>query len=1618
MLLGSYVEKDVNEDYFYDEADILLVWQSYIIKELREVRFYCGEEVDGISEDGTLITLLKDISLAGRAGALLVTTDQKLYQCNGHAISICGAVNYEKNLQGGYNAITSNLKTVLNQIVQWYRLHQNTFIPLHKIIFPYRPYEGHWNLACLTLKLSNSTSINVEGAEIIAYDPFSSSTIRDLVINEIEQLLQNIFNRNASLTLQDNSNHKKQQYDGSSCGAITAENGKDFLKDGQERLKKEYPNDAAKDLRRRHLNEVNKPAFAEKQWHAQYSAKGDRAIANKAQIEESLTQLIKQLGAPEQRRIKKLFNALYNIKLKMEKDSGESLLKILSELKEKATTQKLDKNNTQGSSEKGRKNQSKSNKDQNENDLSGLIDNDRKVIEKYLPIPLRTISQIDSLCQDPTRVIFGILKEFVVIHKKSLSTVYDSILNASQGWQEGCRDFFEEFSSKYKNFKNENTESSEESNQMKICKLIYYPTLVSSFQNCGCFDPQHIKIENETIIIETQDEEAIINLRRRIIQELVGSEWDLGQWVKTHSDYQAVVKELTEGEIITQNHTHVLTLSQKTTNLLVESIEESNKRRVRARLHPPTQTGSAGTHLEEKVQAYFLTLMITKALDPILKRNDYHSIIFQAEPQGYKTDDLVITFGEEGQEEFSQLLCQVKRNLSYGFDKAISQAWEDFDRPRKFNPKRDYIVLITHEDFSLLKGLIKYAGCASNDLNHFRNNVKANGEKMEKIYNNIRKIIKTETGLDEYDSQINRKVFDFILRIRVLQFSDDIPSNILTRIVDYRQCSVDEAIKTWDSLCKIVANHNEAGGKISIDPEHLPDNYASLFSKVINEIDIDGWGEQNFPPVDNFVGRKSDLQRIREQLFREPALDFSKDRRLLALRGLGGVGKSDLALKFVHEALQYQANIKYRLFFDASTSQTLNDAYGQLAKELGIPLEQYKTNETRISKVKNWLTHQTGWIILFDNAPSEKNIINYLPRQGGYIIITTRSDSLKSYEIDINVMTTDDAKELLKSKLNIDTENDDNDLRLLIELLDRLPLALVQAAAYIRFQEIEVSQYIEQYNNRKKDMLDFDLDPLNQRIREYQTVYCTWDISLTAIENIKYATDILTFCAYLSPNNIKEALLLPLTDGANNNLARALLALSSLSLIKIKKDSVITIHRVLQDVIQEKQKESKEHKKWIEKAIKILDTQFEYDRNQPDSIHSVRYLVAHITHTLTLSEKANVNSEELASLLHKIGVYYLDIENQISLAKKYLQDAIVKNVNDRELKKKSYRQRFKCLERQGKSDEALKLLREEILPSSKADYLIENHCDCANLLMNANPKIKQPTINEFLRLTGPTYKHIRAPQKRIEYLHSAQGELDKALIKGKDALIKVKDALEKNKECSKEMVDEAERKVAMIHHYQGNCLYKLNEYDSALQKYEEAEKLKLKHYPENHFEIARTYHQIGLCFFRQKKFEESIKKLILALEIRRKFYNAEETLSTLLKLAQSYRKNESHENLKSALNILEERLAIQASLNHSKDDTLYLLGDTAIKLNERDKARYYYDRIDKKEKYQKFLSEINNKDIQSSLQPQLNKETELKKSSCHSQSQSNQSPLSNSSSFNGSTSATNSEAESTTTDSI
>lgn len=352
-----------------------------------------------------------------------------------------------------------------------------------------------------------------------------------------------------------------------------------------------------------------------------------------------------------------------------------------------------------------------------------------------------------------------------------------------------------------------------------------------------------------------------------------------------------------------------------------------------------------------------------------------------------------------------------------------------------------------------------------------------------------------------------------------------------------------------------------------------------------------------------FIGREEILQSLRQRL-----VSGAKATALTQfISGLGGVGKTQVAIEFAH---RYGEHYEAVLWITADSLEVATAGLLQLATQvLGLP-EQQEAGQ-QITQVTRWLQKRHDWLLILDNVEDPQAILStFVPsKHKGSVLITTRRRDvgrLAQSEV-LPLLSEDEAVLFLLRRSGCIAQNEpvteaspDDFLlaRKLCQLLDRLPLALDQAGAYIAENGGSLQRYIDLYHQFRPKLLDrrnADDQPGRRSGSDHpDSVLMTFWIAWDQIQQRNMlAGKALQFCSFLAPDQIPEEFVLgriiPSKGGSTIDALKideALGLLHRYSLVE-RREQTLSIHRLVQEVIQDVLSEE-EWQQWAQWVVYVL----------------------------------------------------------------------------------------------------------------------------------------------------------------------------------------------------------------------------------------------------------------------------------------------------------------------------------------------------------------------------------------------------------------------------------------------
>ena len=144
-----------------------------------------------------------------------------------------------------------------------------------------------------------------------------------------------------------------------------------------------------------------------------------------------------------------------------------------------------------------------------------------------------------------------------------------------------------------------------------------------------------------------------------------------------------------------------------------------------------------------------------------------------------------------------------------------------------------------------------------------------------------------------------------------------------------------------------------------------------------------------YPRNPFFTGRDDVLTHLHTQFQAGQLTTLSQPQ---AISGLGGIGKTQIALEY---AYHYRQDYQALFWVRAESTEALNSSYNELATLLNLPQKDAQEQEAVVQAVKIWLRAHQGWLLILDNANEPNLLPPFLPpTTDGHILLTTRTTDL------------------------------------------------------------------------------------------------------------------------------------------------------------------------------------------------------------------------------------------------------------------------------------------------------------------------------------------------------------------------------------------------------------------------------------------------------------------------------------------------------------------------------------------------------------------------------------------------------------------------------------------------
>jgi len=409
------------------------------------------------------------------------------------------------------------------------------------------------------------------------------------------------------------------------------------------------------------------------------------------------------------------------------------------------------------------------------------------------------------------------------------------------------------------------------------------------------------------------------------------------------------------------------------------------------------------------------------------------------------------------------------------------------------------------------------------------------------------------------------------------------------------------------------------------------------------------------PRIASFTGRADELDRLDAILMQEKTAAVTQASvGRAAVQGMGGVGKTSLAVEYAHRFRGLYAGV---CWCPSETRTALLSALASLAATLGAAAaEQADVEKAAKAALRRLAEQRATWLLVYDNVPAPDAVAGLLPSTGARVLITSRfSDwSELADEVALDLLPLEEATGFLQSRAG---RSDAAGAGTLAEALGRLPLALDHAAAYCKRTQMRFADYATKASSL--------IDAAPRGAGYPRSVAATFDLAITqAVTQCPAAEALTAYLAQCAPERIPMTLVEGAVDDEAERL-QALAALVEVSLIQHHpfEDGIpaVTVHRLVQAVARARSEANGSVQEAVERLFaRLVRTYPEGRVSDPQSWPLCAKLTPHVLALRDARLNGASDIERWSMLLNEAGSYF-HRRGAYSQAAPLLRDALAIN---------------------------------------------------------------------------------------------------------------------------------------------------------------------------------------------------------------------------------------------------------------------------------------------------------------------------------------------------------------------
>jgi hypothetical protein len=389
------------------------------------------------------------------------------------------------------------------------------------------------------------------------------------------------------------------------------------------------------------------------------------------------------------------------------------------------------------------------------------------------------------------------------------------------------------------------------------------------------------------------------------------------------------------------------------------------------------------------------------------------------------------------------------------------------------------------------------------------------------------------------------------------------------------------------------------------------------------------------PRIASFTGRADELDRLDAILIRDkPAAVTQASVGRAAVQGMGGVGKTSLAVEYAHRFRGLYAGV---CWCPAETRTGLLSALAGLAVAMGAATtDEADVEKAAKSGLRRLAEQRATWLLVYDNVPAPDAIADLLPSAGARLFITSRflDWSEVADEVELDVLPPQEAVGFLQSRTG---RSDAVGAETLVEALGRLPLALDHAAAYCKRTQTRFGDYATKASSF--------MSAAPRGAGYPRSVAATFNLAITeAVTQCPAAEALVAYLAQCAPDRIPMSLV----EGAVEDEVQRMKALAALAEVSLVKHDpfedgtpAVTVHRLVQAVTRARSEASGSAQDIVGRLIAQLVAIYpEVGYFDPKSWPMCAQLTSHLLALREAHPEVVSAFEDWSKLLNCVGRYF------------------------------------------------------------------------------------------------------------------------------------------------------------------------------------------------------------------------------------------------------------------------------------------------------------------------------------------------------------------------------------------